>query len=187
MVQWGCVQLLEIVFNAETMSHSPHSMSALILTQFPQRSAAPHSGWSVGRPLQTISLCLPSTNKCRSPSLVTRRPADRPTCRLHMLMLAVFCWPLWCSWCRRRCQYLLWDWARMSHRLGKTVHFSGFSVVRATSCWVKQKVEWLMNETSFQQLTENRNAGPGTNVELNYKVHMDKPQWPSLIKVQLLL
>ena len=79
--------------------HLPHSMSALICTQFAQISTTPQSGWSVGRPLQTISLRLPSTNKCTSPSLVNRRPTDCPARRSHMLVLIALYWSgSWSSW-----------------------------------------------------------------------------------------
>jgi len=45
----------------------------------------------------------------------------------------------------------------------------------------------MNNETSLQQLTENKNAGTRIrmwNRTTKFKVHMDKPQWPSKIDIK---
>jgi len=48
----------------------------------------------------------------------------------------------------------------------------------------------MNNEMSFQQFTENKNAGTRNrmwNQSAKFKVQIDKPQWPTLIDIKSVL
>jgi len=48
----------------------------------------------------------------------------------------------------------------------------------------------MNNGMSFQQLTENKNAGTRNrmwNRSAKFRVHIDKPQWPTLIDIKSVL